>query len=244
MSKVDLTDLAPVAPVGEVRSNSISDQLKDLGESLGVFENFETQRRNIGAAYRAGNDIREASKDGVVSLKRGDGENFRRCVADAKRAWDDLIHLRLPADLAWQHEAEAGMEYVELVFVGLLYPLLQDQSATVSNLPSFQDLLVTPQTWLAGIGDATTELSKMTNELLLNPELSREDRIKLHRRYLEIARELYDFLERHETVYAMVINNSRRRGYGNTFRGLLQRVERVINYRVEALVAIFDRDAK
>lgn len=223
---------------------SINSQLKGIVQELSIDDLFENQRRNIGKAYRLANDIREASKDGIASLKSGLSGNVLACQIDMKRHWEELIHLNLPDDISWQHQSEAGQEMVEFVFVDLFYPLLTSDVKEVPIIPTYQDLLVSPQIWLAGIADSTTELSKLARHLLLNSKLTKEERKNLRKRFLKVAEEAYDFLERFETVYGQVINNSRRRFYGNTFRGMLGRVERVIEIHQDALIESNDQEAK
>ena len=224
---------------------SVNGQLKKLSEELGLRDKFETQRRNIGKAYSVANEIREASKDGISSLKSGDLENVEGCFRDMENRWLDLVKMDLPEDIAWRHKSEAGQEMVEFYFVKLLYPvLLGHQSMEDVRLPSHQDLMVTPQTWLAGIGDTVGELGKLTDDLLLKRVMTKEERMRLRERFISIGEELFDFMERLETVYEMVINNSRRKGYGNTFRGLLGRMRGSIKRQQDALIEAYDREIK
>jgi len=218
--------------------------IAEEGNLVGRDGKFETQRRNIGKAYGCANEIREASKDGIASLERGDGENATQCWIDMERTWQVLCGLDLPADILWQHMSEAGQEYAEFVFVGLLYPQIRNEPVSNPELPTPQKLGISPQTWMAGLGDAASELSKMTMGLLLSADLNGDQRVAIRRRFLAVAGEIYYFLDKFETVYGQVINNSRRRGFGNTFRGVVHRVKRVMEIHQEALVAYLDRTAK
>ena len=218
---------------------AINEQLKKIAEDLKIKENFEDQRKNIGKAYSLANTIREASKDGPFHLGNQDFENSGLCSSEMKSVWQDLIRLNLPADIAWQHQAEAGQEMVEFIYAELLYKAVI--TGETPKLPSHLELMVTPQTWLAGIGDASTELGKLALKKLLNPKLSINDRIEIYEKFLKIYRELYDFLERLENVYGLVINNSRRRGYGNTYRGLVLRIQRFIERQEEKLLELYNQ---
>ena len=204
----------------------INQQLKDIVKKEEIQERFETQRRNIGKAYGLAAKIREASKDGIFHLGNKNFEDTNLCSSEMKSSWEELVRLDLPEDIAWQHQSEAGQEMVEFAYVELLYKATL--TGETPKVLSHQDLMVTPQTWLAGIGDATSELGKLMLKDLLNPKLSLEERITIYERFLKIYHELYDFLERLENVYGLVINNSRRRGYGNTYRGLVLRIQRFI----------------
>lgn len=161
------------------------------------------------------------------------------CSNEIKGVWQDLVRLDLPADIAWQHQAEAGQEMGEFIYLELLYKATH--TGKTPKLPSHQDLMITPQTWLAGIGDATTELGKLMLKDLLDVKLSLEDRIGIYEKFLKIYRELYDFLERLENTYGLVINNSRRRGYGNTYRGLLLRIQRFIERQEEKNLELYNQ---
>ena len=218
---------------------AINEQLKKLAEELKLNELFETQRRNIGKAYSLANKIREASKDGVFYLGNRAFQQANECSSEMKSAWEELVRLDLPNDIAWQHQSEAGQEMVEFIFVELLYKA--SLTGETPKLPSHQDLMVTPQTWLAGIGDATTELGKLKLKNMLNSKLSLSDRISIYEKFLKIYHELYDFMERLENVYGLVINNSRRRGYGNTYRGLVLRIQRFIENQEEKLLDLHNQ---
>ena len=211
----------------------INGQLKNFVKEHNLEERFEQQRKNIGKAYSLAGKIRELSKDGVFHLGNQNFEEVNLCSSEMKSLWQELVKLDLPADIAWQHQAESGQEMAEFIFVELLYKMVAD-NGEAPKLPSHQDLMVTPQTWLAGIGDATSELGKLMLKQLLNPKLAIGDRTIIYEKYLQIFHDLYDFLERLENVYGLVINNSRRRGYGNTYRGLVLRIQRFIEKQEES----------
>lgn len=217
----------------------INEQLKKLAEELKLNELFETQRRNIGKAYSLANKIREASKDGAFYLGNQDFKQANECSSEMKSAWEELVRLDLPNDIAWQHQSEAGQEMAEFIYVELLYKAAI--AGETPKLPSHKELMVTPQTWLAGIGDAVTELGKLVLKDKLHPKLSINDRISIYEKFLKIYHELYDFLERLENVYGLVINNSRRRGYGNTYRGLVLRIQRFIENQEEKLLELHNQ---
>ena len=218
----------------------INGQLKNFVKEHNLEERFEQQRKNIGKAYSLAGKIRELSKDGVFHLGNQNFEEVNLCSSEMKSLWQELVQLALPADIAWQHQAESGQEMAEFIFVELLYKMVAD-NGEAPKLPSHQDLMVTPQTWLAGIGDATSELGKLMLKQLLNPKLAIGDRTIIYEKYLQIFHDLYDFLERLENVYGLVINNSRRRGYGNTYRGLVLRIQRFIEKQEEKLLDLYNR---
>lgn len=90
---------------------------------------------------------------------------------------------------------------------------------------------VAPQAWLHGIGDTVGELGKMMYGYLATLAVSDETYIEtmmsVHKNFIGILEFLYGILEKFETAYGLVLNNSDRRGFGNTFRGILFRIERI-----------------
>lgn len=220
----------------------IYDALNEISDKFKMSEKFEDQRRNIGKAYGIAGKIRESSKDGIYWLKMGELTKAQICADDIKKQWLDLIRLDLPKDLAWQHQSEAGQEMVEFIYIIILYSYAEGRLKEI-KFPSHEDLMVSMPTWLAGVGDAVTELGKLMLKKLLDRKLSIDERVAIIEYYLDIYKQIYDFLEKLENVYGLVINNSRRRGYGNSFRGLVQRISKFIEREEQKLSDIFSQKA-
>lgn len=213
----------------------------------GLAELFEQQRRDFGGAHRIGNEIRTLAKEGVAILEQGGSED--RLAACRKRIddlWQELDGLNLPQDIRWQFDAENGQERVEFILVSDFFPYLDPTKdlATIESLPNYEDLKTTPQTWLAGLGDTVGELSKLQLRKLCQSGLDRAQRLALRRRFVEIAGFIHDALGQFETAYPIVVNNSRRRGFFNTFRGLLVRIDHLIEHQLDAIAAMLDQSAQ
>jgi predicted translin family RNA/ssDNA-binding protein len=214
--------------------------IKESGRGL-----FEIRRANIGKAYQFSNEIRRLSKEMIAALLDGaDEAELDEIEREMHTNMRSLVELDLPADIAWQHQAEAGQEFVEAKFVRILFKVVAYEKDLPATLPLPSDFLVTEPAWLAGIGDAVTELGKMVTDILLDEKLSRDERIAIRKRFIAVSQDIYDALSHFEAALPAVINNSRRRGYSQTYRGLLGRIARVIDQHKEKLADILDRFAK
>ncbi len=187
-----------------------------------LLEYFEQSRRDNGKkATVLSIKIVELSKQGIEALIV---ENLHRVDDIRKRmadAWLKLHTADIPDDVLWQREAEAGQEMVEFfVVVALYHALFYDVPIQYSNI-SIEKLEVTPQQWLAGILDASTELGKILLEYEVDDNFSVDELIKYRSRFIAILQDVIKFLDPFETVYGLIINNSRRKGFFNTFRGRL-----------------------
>jgi predicted translin family RNA/ssDNA-binding protein len=203
---------------------------------------FEIRRANIGKAYFLAGEIRRLSKEMIAALLDGaDETEVDEIEREMHANMRSLVELDLPADIAWQHQAEAGQEYVEAKFVRILFAVVADGKNLPATLPLPADFLVTEPAWLAGIGDAVTETSKLVTDILLNEKLSRDERIAIRKRFISVSQDIYDALSNFETALPAVINNSRRRGYSNSFRGMLGRIRGAIGWHKEKLADALDR---
>ncbi len=205
-------------------------------------EKFEHQRRDIGQlGFQLSNKIVETSKVMIAAIKAGDHGKIEDCKDQLRDLWDQMGAADLPADIAWQFDSEAGAELSESFMVASLYPLLfpENEGAEI-QIPSYEDLKIGPPAWLAGIGDSISELAKLHTVLLMNPELDLERRIALRQQYLKKANEMYAFLDQFETCYGMVINHTRRKGFGQTYRGMLFRISMLIQRESEDLARVLD----
>ncbi len=230
-----------VAPVFYDEGDEI---LKELNHVTPTFtEHFENQRRAIGASFQLQKEIILASKKGVVALKKRNYDEIRAHQTNMTRLWQRMGDLDIPKDKAWQFDAEAGQELCEFFFAASFYePVFMGGKTTEILGP--ENLKVTEQSWLAGLGDGVGEVSKMVRDYLLNPALSRQERKEIRWRFLGVARQIHRYLEQFETAYPMVIDNSRRRGYRNTFRGLLGYVENIISRLQDELIQTLDQESK
>jgi predicted translin family RNA/ssDNA-binding protein len=202
---------------------------------------FETRRAHIGRAYHISGEIRRLSKEFVAALlDRVETAELDEIEQEMRTHMRSLVELDLPDDIAWQHQAEAGQEYVEARFTRILFKNVVEGEKLPETLPLPADFLVSEPCWLAGIGDSVTEMSKLITDVLLNEEMSRADRLCIRKRFVSVAQDIYDALDKFETVLPAVINNNRRRGYFNTYRGMLGRIRGAIGYHKEKIADILD----
>lgn len=231
--------------VEELREKQIYDELDTIGEELREIANnfnFETERINIGKGYGITNELIHVSKLGIAAVKKWDQNEIDRCSARFRELWRALDDLKMPHYKKCQFLSEAGQEIVEFYVFCLFYWFLAGSlSRRVVSIADVtpQKLYVTPQAWLHGVGDAVGELGKtMVNLLVDLPDSDNFLRnvIIIRKRFLKIAGILYELLDQFETAYGPVINNSQRRGFGNTFRALLWRISNIIFLEKKELI--------
>lgn len=200
---------------------------------------WEIQRIALGKAYRLSGDILNLTKKAIHALKHKPYKVAALCQEILWR-YKEMLRLKLPGDIAWQFQAEVGQEIVEVDFVkNLFWTLFFARDPQLPSMP--EELEVTPQAYLAGIGDVAGELGKIMEEFFLDCEVSEFDRVVYELRFRDVYCALYDFLEQFETVYGRVINNSRRPGYGNTYRGMLRGVQVMVSrHRDRVIRALAD----
>lgn len=204
---------------------------------------FSVRRSNIGKAFGLSGEIRELSKLMISALFDRKQDFVDLYLYEMKEKFEKLLNLDLPADFAWQIQGEAGQEYVEAQFTKIGFDIIVMGELTPTDVPKPSEFGVTEPCWLAGIGDAVTELSRIIGKVLLSKTLSKNERIAIRERFIAFANECYDSLSVFENAVPQVINNSRRRGFGNTYRGLLGRIRGSINQHTEKLVDFYDQSA-
>ncbi|NCN52921.1 hypothetical protein GW950_00465 [Candidatus Wolfebacteria bacterium] len=203
---------------------------------------FEEGRRNLGKSHGMRNANNVLSHFGIQALQRGDMATAKEAKSLMDEATDILKNMEgIPRDLEWQFDATADQERAEFVIVMELYPYLSiNKNMEGLSISSNEDLQMTPQSWLSGLGDATSELGKVYRRNLCERGLSKEDRVAMRERYVDIAEGIREALGRFETAYAMVINNSRSRNFGSTFRGLLGRIDGLIERERDKISIMLD----
>lgn len=204
-------------------------------------ERFRASKGAIAQAYNLESEIREASHRGIVAFKNGDIVTADECKMAMDKPWAKMAELDLPQDVFWQHDAQAGQELVE--FYGVLWLYAELFGGSKSVMKSAEDLNTTIPSWLAGIADAVTETSKLIRKKLRSKEMSRKERIALRESFITVAEEVVEFLGQFEDCPPQLVNNSRYRGYMNTFRGALSRVETCIERHEDSLLTMLDQDS-
>jgi|GEM_PF-3277092 len=204
---------------------------------------FEDQRRGFGKGYQVQNDLINVSKSGIVALKSRDEAGVECCRQKMFRLWDELDGVDVPSDMWWQFSGNAGQEFVEFLGVVALWPYVSGETSEVGAIPSVDELCIRPQTWLRGLGDVPGELGKMVLDRLLEMDFSnKEERVAIRRRLVDVVEQIYNFLSLYETAYPQVINDSRMRGYRNTFRGMLQGVGFLLLKMKQELLEVMERN--
>jgi predicted translin family RNA/ssDNA-binding protein len=204
-------------------------------------ERFESQRRDFGMGYRLQNDLILASKQGVKALKSGNMEAAKAAETEMLHLWQEIDKIDVPLDTWWEFSGNAGQELVEYLGVSALWPYVSGKAETPGTILSVTELHMRPPTWLRGLGDVPGEIGKMVLDVLLKGEISKEERIAIRRRLVEVVEDIYNFLDQYETCYPQVINDSRRKGFRNTFRGMLQNVGFLLEKMKRELLEAIER---
>lgn len=204
-----------------------------------ILERFHAARGNVARAYALSQDIRDNSKLGIKALREGDHAKLVGCGEFMRARYDELAMLDLPEDIKWQHKAEAGQEMVEFFATCWLYPAVfgGDQEGAFFSAESYK---VTPQCWLAGIGDAVGEIGKLLTDRLCDGGLSREERIELRRRFIAAAKEVLAYFDQYCGCVKQIINNNRHPEFGSGFRGMVGRLTVMVQREQEKLVQVLD----
>mgnify|MGYP001611897980 FL=1 len=220
---------------------------KDLDEKLTghILERFDSGKGATAKAHNVKNEICHLSKEGIEALRRGDEQTADEKKLAMEEEMTRLQKIDLPFDAFWQFHSEAGQEVAEYHVVRWLYPMLfTDSQLRQAKMPSAKELSITPQAWLAGIIDGITEMGKLLRDRLCDDtQMTGEERLELRRRFLAIARQIKSYLDQFADSVPAVINNSRRPGYHETFRGGLGRVTGAIERAQETVIESLDRAA-
>lgn len=188
---------------------------------------FESQRRGIGEAHKIQGEILLAMKE-AVALRLTNPEEAARTELWVMERFKKLQQIDMPEDQRWMFDAQVGQEIAELhfhnqVFFDTLF------HGTAPSTPAFADALgITPQAWLAGLGDTVGELSKSRITFFCSYDIPLQEKEKMLRRFVAIGRTILDFLNLYIAKYPLVIDNDRRRFYKNKFRGKVLDVEFVL----------------
>lgn len=222
---------------------SLKASAKETKDNRTVYfgERFESQRRDFGMGYRLQNDLILASKQGVKALKSGNTEAAKTAESEMLQLWKELDRIDVPLDTWWEFSGNAGQELVEYLGVSALWPYVSGKTDIIGTIPSAQELRMRPPTWLRGLGDVPGEIGKMVLDVLLKGEISKEERVAIRRRLVEVVEQIYEFLDQYETCYPQVINDSRRKGFRNTFRGMLQNVGFLLEKMKRELLEAIER---
>lgn len=175
---------------------------------------FEEQTRSLPKAYRlVGNgpeQIQGMTKIAITMLKRGeDTSELDREIFNAFRA---LKNLNLPSDVKWQFEQDAAQEIYEYFTVKAFLPVLF-HGEPHGRIYTPEELGITYQATLAGLGDVPGELYKLCRHHLIHNKMTPQEKLTLWERNYEISLQILEILEGFEDVPPRTINASRRFRY-------------------------------
>lgn len=198
------------------------------GIANGWYEDFEQQRRNIGDGERTKKEIILKTKEGIHALKNGDVDRLFQCLSTAQSEFNRLRSLHLPQDLLWTYLADAGGELVEFYYFAFYAYRVFGKDVGWHQLPTLEQMGVTPQAFLAGLADVPGELARLLADTFVERDITTYDKYILRVNLITCAQAIYQKLDQYAEVYGRVIDNSRRRDWGSKYRGLIGRVRSVI----------------
>lgn len=197
---------------------------------------LEEQTRNLPKAYRlVGNgpeQIQGMTKQGITMMCRKEDTSW--LDKEILNTFDALKNLNLPADVRWQFEQDAAQEIVEYFFVKAYYPVLI-RGEKMGKIYTPKELGVTPQAFLAGLGDVPGELYKVARKYMLHNKLSGQDKLAIWERQYAISLQILEILEDFEDVPPRTINASRRFRYNFKYT-VLFRVRDVVEKNEELVL--------
>ncbi|MEK7640904.1 MAG: hypothetical protein AAB389_02820 [Patescibacteria group bacterium] len=242
-----MDDLDLKKELDEASMTEYPDKNLDVKEELTghILKRFDAGKGATAKAHSVKNEICHLSKEGIEALRRGDEQTADEKKLAMEKELKRLAKIDLPLDSFWQFHAEAAQEVAEYHVVRWLYPLLfTDSQLRTVKMPSAKELLITPQAWLAGIIDGITEMSKLLSDRLCDDEqLTGEERLGLRKRFRIITRQIKSYLDQFADSVPAVINNSRRPGFHETFRGGLGRVKGAVERTRDTIIEALDRVA-
>ena len=181
--------------------------LADAGQFADkLIEHFREQRGHVGKGHGTKNESISASKKAVSFLEEGRLEEARTQLKSCANSFDAISEFNLPISVKDELHKSAGQEFAEAAIILAYFPaLIGKADPALIKIPTDQELDVPPSAWLAGITDATSEISKMLPSLIINQVVA--DEKALYERALYILETLYDFLLNFRQCYAKAINN-------------------------------------
>lgn len=207
-------------------------------------DKFNIQVRNTPLAHRLKNRVIYLSKYGIEDVRSGKKERAEQCFQESLDLMHEFVLLDLDLLPGLKNElwAEAGQEFVELVFVIMLYPVILNKEALPEKFPDPHDLYVNLPAYIAGIQDALGELSRLVDDFTLDNRLGLLQEYEIKERFILNATSIYNLLfSRFAGIPQNVINNSQRRNFRQTFKGRLDGLRDNIHRFKRDLVEISHR---
>lgn len=224
---------------------STPEDMRELEEQLTAlkeqFRNvFEEERRDVGSTHPIKNDIIALSKRGITAFQNGRPDDTNAFCRQITERWADLLRHKIPGHQRHFFLAEAGREMMEFFFVEHLYAcLLSGKRAYIKDI--FLEG-ISAQIYLDGLTDAVSELGNLLENYLASNDLPRERRMELRRRFILIARLIYQtLLGQFTQISPQIMNVSRFVNPESTYKARVARIARLIQRQTEVLNEMFDR---
>lgn len=216
-----MTSMAVKQPRSTLRL--VEDQIAQIfGQATKDYaDGFEDQRRHFGRAFQGLSRVTHQSKLVFRALGHGDVQKAEEEFMYAEEAYAELLEIldkHVPGIFAKEIENDAGQELAEARIGIELYPvLIGEKEASELRLPTDAQLRVTPQAWLAGAVDASSELGKLAKRIAyyqIRAGALRMTREELYERRVAIAEGIQKWLDSFALAYPPVLSATRRRGQG------------------------------
>ncbi len=216
-----------------------------LGQYFDLYV-FDIQRRSIPKAYGYSNTLRSLSKEGIKAVIDLNWNGFDDICDQTRVVWSKLRELALPKTFQEYQNFETAQEMIELYAVGgMFHAILDGGTMSVVNWESFspEKIEVTPQAWLFGLLDAGSELSRVVNRYIIKNRLNRAQRSSLRERFLAIAHELNDFLDKFSEITPAVMDAYNRYGFKSSFRSKMGQIRGAIESQERFVLEAIERES-
>jgi predicted translin family RNA/ssDNA-binding protein len=207
-------------------------------------QHFEDERRSIPKAYAYGNEIRSLSKDWIkATIDRNFDlmETIKKSISDL---WEKLGELKLPKTFSAFQDFETAQEVIESYATHLMFEaILAGGTMSAVDWDSFSPdkFKMTSQAWLFGLLDAGSELSRCVSRYIIKNRLSREARMTMRQKFLDIANELNDFLEHFTEITPAVMDAYNKYGFRQGFRSKMNQLRGAIEYQMRLVEESIER---
>lgn len=194
---------------------------KLIAASEDFVEYFETQRRHYGHHCLGGLRLVSCHSHQVFRyLGKGNLVEAQVEFSYCQKQYDELLeHLEIiPGLLAMEIKNDAGQELCEAAMGLRFYPVLTGEiDIDDVVLPTCDELKMTPQAWLGGIADVSSELSKLAEAIharqILTGKLAMSSS-DLYARLLAILDGIQQYFYRYAGSYPKILSASTRRFQG------------------------------
>lgn len=208
-------------------------KLADLGREFD--QHFESQRRSVPKVYVYGNEIRRNSRQWIKAAIDRDDEMKTKSNSAIIEAWNNLGDLNVPKTFAAFEGFDSAQEIYEASLSCRFFEIILEGGNSINaidwELFNPNAFKMEPQPILFGMIEAGSEVSRIINRYIIKNKLSRKERRTLRENYLNIARELNDFLDHFSEVTPAVIDAYNRHGFKQAFKSKLNQLRGAIEFQ-------------